>query len=156
MHGSTPTYSYPPHCSEAANRNPLPTMKWGWTGALLAWFATTTSCWPYDESLVGYNLNENKEAKSPVEYWGEWPDHKGKYFPSPENWRFPFYTLFLDRFVNGDPENDNINGTQFEHDISSNQMRHGGDVAGLVATLDYLQGMGIKVGFPDLTDLWPQ
>ncbi|KAK9561836.1 Cell wall alpha-1,3-glucan synthase ags1 [Aspergillus fumigatus] len=119
-------------------------MKWGWTGALLAWFATTTSCWPYDESLVGYNLNENKEAKSPVEYWGEWPDHKGKYFPSPENWRFPFYTLFLDRFVNGDPENDNINGTQFEHDISSNQMRHGGDVAGLVATLDYLQGMGIK------------
>lgn len=131
-------------------------MKWGWTRALLAWFATTASCWPYDESLVGYNLNENKEAKSPVEYWGEWPDHKGKYFPSPENWRFPFYTLFLDRFVNGDPENDNINGTQFEHDISSNQMRHGGDVAGLVATLDYLQGMGIKVGFPDLTDLWPQ
>lgn len=58
--------------------------------------------------------------------------------------------------MNGDPENDNINGTQFEHDISSNQMRHGGDVAGLVATLDYLQGMGIKVGFPDLTDLWPQ
>ncbi|PKX89275.1 alpha-1,3-glucan synthase Ags1 [Aspergillus novofumigatus IBT 16806] len=119
-------------------------MKWGWTGALLAWFATTASCWPYDESLVGYNLNENKEATNPAEYWGEWPDHKGKYFPSPENWRFPFYTLFLDRFVNGDPENDNINGTQFEHDISSNQMRHGGDVAGLVATLDYLQGMGIK------------
>ncbi|EAW12377.1 alpha-1,3-glucan synthase Ags1 [Aspergillus clavatus NRRL 1] len=119
-------------------------MQWGWTGALLAWFATTASCWPYDEKFVGYNLNENKSATNPVEYWGEWPDHQGKYFPSPDNWRFPFYTLFLDRFVNGDPTNDNINGTLFEHDLSSNQMRHGGDVAGLLDTLDYLQGMGIK------------
>ncbi|KAJ6136759.1 hypothetical protein N7497_012312 [Penicillium chrysogenum] len=73
---------------------------------------------------------------------GEWPDHA--YFPSPENWRFPVYTLFLDRFVNGDPTNDNVNGTLFEHDINSNQMRHGGDVVGLLDTLDYLQGMGIK------------
>lgn len=57
----------------------------------------------------------------------------------------PFYTLFLDRFVNGDPYNDNINGTSFEHDLNSNQMRHGGDLQGLIDTLDYLQGMGIKV-----------
>lgn len=51
----------------------------------------------------------------------------------------------LDRWVNGDPANDNINGTVFEHDLNSNQMRHGGDAVGLVDTLDYLQGMGIKV-----------
>lgn len=119
------------------------TMHWKSTSALLVHLSTIVSCWPYDEDLVHYNLNENKTATNPAEYWGEWPDHT--YFPSPENWRFPIYTLFLDRFVNGDPTNDNINGTLFEHDLNSNQMRHGGDVAGLVDTLDYLQGMGIKV-----------
>ncbi|KAJ5081763.1 hypothetical protein NUU61_010027 [Penicillium alfredii] len=117
-------------------------MHWRYTSALLALYAATVKCWPYDESLVEYNLNENKAARNPAEYWGEWPNHT--YFPSPENWRFPVYTLFLDRFVNGDPTNDNINGTLFEHDLNSNQMRHGGDVAGLIDTLDYLQGMGIK------------
>ncbi|KAJ5734104.1 hypothetical protein N7493_002890 [Penicillium malachiteum] len=117
----------------------------GWFSiGLIALLTKTSTCWPYDESLVDYNLNENKTATNPAEYWGEWPDHQGKYFPSPDNWRFPFYTIFLDRFVNGDPTNDNINGTLFEHDLNSNQMRHGGDVAGLLDTLDYLQGMGIK------------
>lgn len=32
----------------------------------------------------------------------------------------------------------------FEHDLNSNQMRHGGDLEGLIDTLDYLQGMGIR------------
>ena len=50
--------------------------------------------------------------------------------------------------VNGDPNNDNSNGTYFEHDIQSNQMRHGGDVQGLLDSLDYLQGMGIRVSSP--------
>lgn len=112
-------------------------------GVSLALLATTATSWPYDPEFEGYNLNENKTAVHPVDYYGEWKNHK--YFPSPENWRFPFYSLFLDRFVNGDPTNDNINGTLFEHDLNSNQMRHGGDILGLVDTLDYLQGMGIKV-----------
>lgn len=110
---------------------------------MLAFLAAPGISWPYDETLVAYNINENQTATNPLDYWGEWPDHT--YFPSPENWRFPVYTLFLDRFVNGDPTNDNVNGTLFEHDINSNQMRHGGDVTGLLDTLDYLQGMGIKV-----------
>lgn len=123
-------------------------MKWGLAAVGLALFAATSTGWPYNADLVDYNLNENKTATSPVEYWGEWPNHE--YFPSPDNWRMPVYTLFIDRFVNGDPTNDNINGTLFEHDIDSNQMRHGGDAVGLVDTLDYLQGMGIKVLFPDV------
>lgn len=118
-------------------------MHWGYSTVFLVYLISSGLCWPYDESLVSYNINENETATNPVDYWGEWPNHE--YFPSPENWRFPIYTLFLDRFVNGDPTNDNVNGTLFEHDLSSNQMRHGGDVAGLVDTLDYLQGMGIKV-----------
>lgn len=97
----------------------------------------------YDPQYLQYNLNTNQTATDPLDFWGQW--NKSSFFPSPENWRFPFYTLFLDRFVNGDPSNDNFNGTSFEHDSNSNQMRHGGDLDGLVDTLDYLHGMGIKV-----------
>ena len=106
-------------------------------------WSVATSAFRYDEKYVRWNLNENQQAINPLEYWGEWTDHS--YTPSPRNWRFPFYTLFLDRFVNGDPENDNINGTLFEHDLTSNQMRNGGDLQGLIDTLDYLQAFGIKV-----------
>ncbi|KAJ5986732.1 hypothetical protein N7451_011097 [Penicillium sp. IBT 35674x] len=100
------------------------------------------SSWPYDESLGNYNLNQNKTAQGPIDYWGAWPDHE--YHPSPQNWRFPVYTIFLDRISNGNPENDDINGTAFEHVINSNQMRHGGDLDGLIDTLDYIHGMGFK------------
>jgi alpha-1,3-glucan synthase len=120
-------------------------MKWWVAGALLAFFATTSTGWPYDEAWVEYNLNQNQTATDPLDYWGTWPGNH-QYHPSPDNWRFPIYTLFLDRFANGDPTNDNINGSVWEHDLTSNQMRHGGDIVGLIDTLDYLQGMGIKVG----------
>jgi alpha-1,3-glucan synthase len=118
-------------------------MKWAVAGAVLALFARTSTSWPYDPALTQYNLNENQHATSPVQYSGAWPNHT--YFPSPSTWRVPFYSMFLDRFVNGDPTNDNINGSVYEHDLHSNQMRHGGDIVGLVDTLDYIQGMGIKV-----------
>ena len=96
----------------------------------------------YDPAQVGFNLNENVTAVSPVDYWGSWPNHT--YHPSPSNWRFPFYTVFLDRYVNGDPKNDNANGTQFEVDHMANQLRHGGDLQGFVDSLDYIQSIGIK------------
>jgi len=104
----------------------------------------------FDPDQIGFNLNENETATDPLDYWGEWTNHS--FQPSPANWRIPFYTLFLDRFVNGDPTNDDANGTQFEHDLTSNQLRHGGDVLGLMDSLDYLQGMGVKVSMrPDST-----
>lgn len=73
-----------------------------------------SSALQYDPKYVGYNLNENQAAVDPLDYHGRWDDHT--FHPSPTNWRFPFYTLFLDKFVNGDPANDDINGTLFEHD----------------------------------------
>jgi len=97
----------------------------------------------YDAAFEAYNLNMNKDAVDPLNYWAERPNHN--YFPSPPDWRFPFYTLFLDRLANGDPSNDDINGTVYEQDITSNQLRHGGDLKGLVDSLDYIQGMGMKV-----------
>jgi len=110
---------------------------------IITCFTALSNTYNYDPAWTQYNLNTNKEASHPLEYSGAWEDHD--FTPSPRNWRFPFYTLFLDRFVNGDPTNDNINGTLFEHDLTSNQMRNGGDLQGLIDTLDYLQGMGIKV-----------
>ena len=112
-------------------------------GLLVALLSVVAVGWPYTESLADYNLNTNASANAPIDYWGEWPDHD--YHPSPDNWRFPMYTIFLDRIANGDPTNDNINGTTFEHVIDSNQMRHGGDLVGLIDSLDYIKGMGFKV-----------
>lgn len=98
---------------------------------------------PYLSEEANWNLNQNQTATNPLDYSGQWDGHS--YTPSPDNWRFPFYTIFLDRLVNGDPSNDDANGTQWEHILTSNQFRHGGDVLGLVDTFDYLQGMKIKV-----------
>ncbi|KAJ6013120.1 hypothetical protein N7522_003475 [Penicillium canescens] len=112
------------------------------THLLLSLLSVYASCWPYDESLAEYNLNDNKSAEAATDYWGAWPDHE--YHASPDNWRFPIYTIFLDRISNGDPTNDDINGTTFEHVVGSNQMRHGGDLEGLIDTLDYIHGMGFK------------
>lgn len=68
----------------------------------------------------------------------------------------------LDRFVNGDPSNDDANGinslwilvtrsdadrtagTAWEHDMTGTQLRHGGDIKGLQDTLDYITSMGVK------------
>lgn len=110
---------------------------------ILAFLASHVFAAPFDEREVAYNLNTNRRAQHPLQYSGEWEGHN--YTASPENWRFPFYTLFLDKFVDGEPDNNDINGTVFEYDAMSNQMRHGGDLVGLTDSLDYLEGMGIKV-----------
>ncbi|KAF6820108.1 alpha-glucan synthase [Colletotrichum plurivorum] len=116
-----------------------------WCGSallLLGCLTHNVNALRYDEKYVDYNLNTNKEATDPILYSGKWENHD--FHPSPTNWRFPFYTIMLDRFVNGDPTNDNANGTVLEQDITGTQLRFGGDAAGLVDTLDYLQGMGTK------------
>ena len=107
-----------------------------------------TNALRYDAEQVQYNLNTNKDAREPVEYSGEWQNHT--FTPSPVNWRVPFYTVLLDRFVNGNPTNDDANGTQYEQDVSQTTLRHGGDIKGLQDSLDYLQGMGIKVSAMNL------
>jgi len=113
--------------------------------SLLLTFATISSLvhgLRYDSDFDEYNLNKAQDATDPTDYWGDRGDFA--YTTSPDNWRFPVYTLFLDRWVNGDPTNDNANGTLFEFDPASNQLRHGGDLQGLVDSLDYIAGMGVK------------
>ncbi|KAM7214975.1 alpha-1,3-glucan synthase [Rhypophila decipiens] len=123
---------------------------------LLTTTATLVHGLRYDAREAAYNLNQNRVATDPLDYWGERENHT--YFPSPVNWRVPVYTLFLDRFINGDPSNDNANETIFETDMMSTQLRFGGDLAGLVDSLDYIEGMGIKAiyiaGSPFINQPW--
>lgn len=118
-------------------------MFWNGAFAISTFFAAVRALrWSPDH--VGYNLNENKTATHPRDYWGEWANHS--YHPSPRNWRFPFYVLTIDRYLDGDPTNNNANGSVFEHHWLTDQFRFGGDTKGLLNDLDYIQGLGIKVG----------
>ncbi|KAE9409703.1 modular protein with glycoside hydrolase family 13 and glycosyltransferase family 5 domains [Gymnopus androsaceus JB14] len=112
---------------------------------------------PYRDDLVDYNLNTNKDATDPTQYTTT--RQNLTYTASPENWRsLPAYTILLDKFADGDPSNNDYFGTMYESDWRETQLRFGGDLKGLVARLDYLQGMGIKVifisGTPFLNMLW--
>ncbi|KAF2765531.1 hypothetical protein EJ03DRAFT_330849 [Teratosphaeria nubilosa] len=118
-------------------------MLWPWLLTLASTWNLASASW-YDEAYLDWNLNVNQQASGPLEYYAPaWPDNH-TYMASPTNWRMPFYSFFLDRFVNGDPANDNINGTSWEHDVYGTQLRHGGDMKGLQDSLDYLHGMGIR------------
>ena len=89
----------------------------------------------WSADYVEWNLNQNQSANGPLEYWGEWKEHPKT--PSPSNWRMPFYMLTLDRYVDGQPTNNDANGTVFERDDwSTNQFRFG---------LDWIQDVVIKV-----------
>ncbi len=52
------------------------------------------------------------------------------------------YLITPDRFVNGNPENDQVEGMKELPDRSDRNGRHGGDIRGIINSLDYLQEMG--------------
>ena len=52
------------------------------------------------------------------------------------------YLITPDRFANGDPGNDSIDGYTDEPDRGDDYGRHGGDIAGLTQSLDYIRDMG--------------
>ncbi|KAF5383368.1 hypothetical protein D9757_008432 [Collybiopsis confluens] len=112
---------------------------------------------PYNDQLTAYNLNVNQNTSDPTEYFTT--RKNTTYTRSPDNWRAqPVYTILLDKWANGNPSNDDFFGTMYEADVRETQLRFGGDLKGLVARLDYLQGMGIKViyisGTPFLNMIW--
>jgi alpha-1,3-glucan synthase len=101
---------------------------------------------PYREDLVGYNLNVNQNASSPLEY--DTIRANTTYTPSPVNWRaLPVYTVLMDKFADGNPSNNDYFGTMFEYDYRETQLRNGGDIKGLVSRLDYLYSMGVRTIF---------
>lgn len=52
------------------------------------------------------------------------------------------YLITPDRFVNGNPKNDNINGMLDTLNRSDKDGRHGGDIAGISNSLEYIKDMG--------------
>lgn len=52
------------------------------------------------------------------------------------------YLITPDRFVNGDTSNDEVEGMREGLDRDYNYGRHGGDLRGIINSLDYLQEMG--------------
>ena len=58
------------------------------------------------------------------------------------------YLITPDRFANGDPDNDSVTGMRERADRGNPDGRHGGDLAGIRARLDYIAGLGF-------TRIWP-
>jgi glycosidase len=52
------------------------------------------------------------------------------------------YLITPDRFINGNPNNDWVEGMKEKPNRSSKNGRHGGDIQGIINSLDYLQKMG--------------
>ncbi len=52
------------------------------------------------------------------------------------------YLITPDRFVNGDPTNDSVDGYRDPLNRSAEYGRHGGDIAGISSSLDYIGEMG--------------
>jgi neopullulanase len=52
------------------------------------------------------------------------------------------YLITPDRFVNGNPGNDKVEGMRENPNRNNKDGRHGGDIRGIINSLDYLQKMG--------------
>ncbi len=52
------------------------------------------------------------------------------------------YLLMPDRFANGDPSNDSVNGLDDKLNREDRNGRHGGDIQGIIDHLDYIQDLG--------------
>ncbi|KAJ1566559.1 hypothetical protein HK405_009324, partial [Cladochytrium tenue] len=122
------------------------------TLALIALATGTTFAaqWTQENSL--YNVNQNPNASDASEYTSPWPGHD--YFPSPKNWRSqPLYSLFVDRFSDGDPTNNDFLN-QYESDVYEVNFRHGGDIQGLIRRLAYLYALGVRTLQLNGTPFW--
>lgn len=64
--------------------------------------------------------------------------------PAPFSWQnATVYFVLTDRFVNGDPTNDNSYG-RHKDGMQEIGTFHGGDLKGLASKLDYLQQLGVN------------
>lgn len=96
-----------------------------------------------------YDDATHRTAVVPVGLGGDYTDDDDALVAAPA--RQPgsdesFYFVMTDRFANGDPDNDTaaIPGDRLAHgfDPSDKGFYHGGDLAGLIDRLDYVEGLG--------------
>lgn len=58
------------------------------------------------------------------------------------------YLITPDRFVNGDPSNDNVKGCPDKHDRKAEYGRHGGDIQGMINSIPYIKELGVSAVWP--------
>ncbi|MFB6318066.1 glycoside hydrolase family 13 protein [Saccharicrinis sp. FJH54] len=78
---------------------------------------------------INYTLNQREEGSAKRQSFSD---------------KDVIYLLFPDRFANGDPSNDNVNGYADKANRKDLFGRHGGDIKGIVKHLDYLNELGIS------------
>ncbi|XWN37024.1 MAG: glycoside hydrolase family 13 protein [Balneola sp.] len=85
--------------------------------------------------------NEDESITVPYKLLEREPS-KGRYqgFDS----RDVIYLMMPDRFANGNPDNDTIEGMLESADRSNPQRRQGGDIQGVVENLEYIKDLGIS------------
>ncbi|WVQ94915.1 hypothetical protein IAU59_002001 [Kwoniella sp. CBS 9459] len=85
---------------------------------------TSVTALKYNETLDPWNINKNQNTDDSL----------------------PTYTLLLDKWIDGAPDNNDFFGLKYEYDLKETQLRAGGDAPGLMDArgLDYLQAMGYK------------
>lgn len=82
------------------------------------------------EKSFSYNYELKRRIKNPEDYKG---------FDSSD----VIYLITPDRFANGNPENDIVDGLlETDLDRNHNYKRHGGDIQGIINNLDYIDDMG--------------
>lgn len=65
------------------------------------------------------------------------------YYPARLTGADAIYQIFIDRFVNGNPKNDNVSGMYEPADRSNPSGVHGGDIAGVAKALPYLKDLSV-------------
>jgi len=113
-------------------------------GLLVVWAGLLKGVvgWPHTDSTASYNVNVEPDPDRRDSYRGKWEGHT--YFPSPEDWRdVPVCQMLLDRVADGDPLNNHL-GDQDDFDVTNARFRQGGDIAGALLVLDYVESMGFR------------
>jgi glycosidase len=92
---------------------------------------TYTMVFEYQREIMGTYKYELKERK---------PGSRNRLGFSSED---VIYLIMPDRFANGDPENDDVEGMLEKINRGNPDGRHGGDLAGITERLDYLDELGV-------------
>ena len=119
--------------------------------SLLDWHPSTLPGHAWVELDVSGVQNAGEVTLKILPERGRWKSFPFQVVPSmPDNrldrWEEAptMYLIMPDRFANGDPSNDDVDG-QLERGIDRAEMyaRHGGDLAGVESKLDYLADLGL-------------
>ncbi len=88
---------------------------------------------------IQFSTNSRNVATYNYELWERKPNSADRQGFNPSD---VICLITPDRFVNGDPSNDEVEGMKEGLNRSDKWGRHGGDIQGIINSLDYLQDLG--------------